>query len=67
VRLAVWGAYAVYAVLALAFSAAAAARRGWDLLPILPAAFFVTHAGLGAGYLRGLLARRPPAPSEPSR
>lgn len=55
--------YGLWVFLALAFSVAAAARRGWVLLPFLPIAFLVVHGGLGFGYLRGLLTPRPrPAP-----
>jgi GT2 family glycosyltransferase len=57
--------HALYLLLSLAFSVAAAARRGWALLPFLPLAFLAIHAGLGLGYLRGRLERRarPPAPA----
>jgi GT2 family glycosyltransferase len=61
-----WGAvvaapYALYGVLALVASVAAASRRGWRLLPALPLAFLAIHAGLGVGYLQGRLERRPRA------
>lgn len=34
-----------------------ARRRGWKLLPMLPAAFVAFHWGYGLGFLRGLLQR----------
>lgn len=54
-RLAWISPYALYLALVLAFSVAAAARRGWALLPLLPVAFAVIHMGLGIGYLQGRL------------
>lgn len=54
--------YALYALLALLFSARAAARaNALPLLPLVAWAFPTIHAGLGIGYLRGLLAPRPSA------
>jgi GT2 family glycosyltransferase len=63
-RLAALVPYALWALLALVASAAVAARRGAALLPLLPLAFATVHAGLGVGYLGGLVARR--RPGEPS-
>ncbi|MDJ0975205.1 MAG: glycosyltransferase [Planctomycetota bacterium] len=51
--------YALYLVLSLVASAFTAVRRGPVLFPFLPAAFFVIHAGLGVGYLKGWLSKRP--------
>jgi GT2 family glycosyltransferase len=53
VAFAVAAPYALYLALSLASSLAVAARRP-RLLPALPAVYLVLHAGLGAGYLRGL-------------
>lgn len=54
-----WLIYAVslaaYITLNAAFSAHAAARAGWDLLPILPLVFFTYHIGYGAGFALGML------------
>jgi len=47
--------YVLYALLNLTASAVTAARRGWALLPLLPAAFLTIHVGLGWGYLVGRL------------
>jgi glycosyltransferase involved in cell wall biosynthesis len=60
VRLAATAPYALYAALTLAASVLAARRRGFALLPLLPIAFATVHAGLGVGYLAGLVARRRP-------
>ena len=49
--------YALYLSLALAFGARAARRAGWALWPRITMAFPVLHAGLGLGYLRGVLER----------
>ena len=51
--------YMLYGLLSLVFSLLTAARKGWKLLPLLPVAFFVIHAGLGFGYLEGRLTRMP--------
>ena len=59
VALALAAPYALYAVLSLGFSALAAAKAGWSLLPLLPLAFLTIHVGLGVGYLRGFVSRRP--------
>ena len=54
--------YALYAVLALLFAARAAARaKALPLLGLVAWAFPTIHAGLGVGYLRGLLGPRPSA------
>ena len=45
---------AAYTVLLLSASAATAAERGWDLLPVLPAVFAVYHVSYGLGFLAGL-------------
>ena len=45
----------VYAVGALLFSIRAAARYGWDLLPVLPFGFFLFHASYGVSTFVGLL------------
>ena len=54
-----WAAYGAavgfYLLLSLLFSAAAARRAGWDLLPILPLVFLTYHVGYGLGFARGLL------------
>jgi succinoglycan biosynthesis protein ExoA len=63
--LAVAAPYALYVLLALAASVAAAAKRGWALLPLLPIVFPVIHVGLGLGYLLGRTERWPPAPPAP--
>jgi hypothetical protein len=55
----VWGLWGFYLALAVGFGARAAARAGWALLPGIVVAFAVTHAGLGAGYLRGRLTPAP--------
>jgi GT2 family glycosyltransferase len=49
------GTLALYGLLVLAFSARSAAASGWDLLPVLPAVFFIYHAGYGLGFALGLL------------
>jgi GT2 family glycosyltransferase len=51
--------YLLYALLSIGAAAATAARRGLSLFPLLPLVFFVIHTGLGWGYLRGWLSRRP--------
>ena len=51
--------YALYLVLDLLASIATAARSGLRLLPVLPLVFPVIHVGLGWGYLKGWLTRRP--------
>jgi succinoglycan biosynthesis protein ExoA len=59
--------YALYLVLALAASVAAAGAHGWGLLPVLPIVFLVIHVGLGLGYLLGRIERWRPtsAPTPP--
>ncbi len=47
-----------YLLLGLAFSFAAAARAGWELLPVLPVVFAVYHFAYGAGFLWGLMRTR---------
>jgi len=54
--------WALYALLALGFGLASAARAGWALLPGILVTFPVIHAGLGWGYLRGLATRGPRSP-----
>lgn len=53
-----WVAYAAavgaYALLNLVASARAAARDGWDLLPVLPAVFLTFHMGYGLGFAQGV-------------
>lgn len=51
--------FALYAVLSLVASVHTAAKRGWDLLPVLPLTFLVIHVGLGVGYLKGWFSKRP--------
>jgi hypothetical protein len=51
---------AAYTVLLLSASAATAAKRGWDLLPVLPAVFAVYHVSYGLGFLAGLAHFLPP-------
>lgn len=46
------GAYLAFVAVG---SVAAARKRGWRLLPALPAAFAAFHLGYGLGFLRGLL------------
>lgn len=58
----VWGLWGLYLLLAVFFGARAASKAGWGLLPWIVVAFAVTHAGLGAGYLKGRLT---PAPRSP--
>lgn len=54
--------YALYALLALLFATLAAARaRALPLVPLVAFAFPTIHAGLGLGYLRGLVTPRPSA------
>ncbi len=53
--------YALYALLSLVASIHTASKRGWALLPLLPVAFFVTHTGLGMGYLKGWITTYPAA------
>lgn len=43
-----------YLALLLAASVTSAAKRGWDLLPILPAVFAVYHVSYGLGFLVGM-------------
>ncbi|MBX9602028.1 MAG: glycosyltransferase family 2 protein [Bryobacteraceae bacterium] len=45
---------AVYAAVLIGASIAAAAKRGWDLIPILPLAFATFHWSYGLGFLAGL-------------
>ena len=53
-----WVAYAAtvgcYILLNLLVSALAAAHDGWDLLPVLPAAFLTFHLGYGIGFAQGI-------------
>lgn len=49
------GAWMLYLMLSLAFSAAAAARSDPRLFPPLPLVFFAYHAGYGSGFLLGVL------------
>lgn len=49
------GALGFYLVLNVAFSAAAAARSGWDLFPLLPAVFLTYHLSYGAGFALGIV------------
>ena len=49
-----FGAWTLYAVLSLIFSAAAA-RRDWRLFPVLPLIFLAYHAGYGLGFLLGIV------------
>lgn len=54
----VWTACAAsYAILLAGASLASAARRGWDLLPLLPAAFLTFHLSYGLGMLAGFVLR----------
>lgn len=46
---------APYAVCSLAASFAAAARRGWDLLPLMPLVFATYHVSYGLGFLAGVV------------
>lgn len=71
---------APYVLANVVASVAAAARRGWDLLPRLPLAFAAMHLAYGAGFvaglvtpprrvderarIRGVFARRDAAPAE---
>lgn len=55
----VWAPYMLYALLSLIASTAVAVREGLTLLPVLPLVFFTIHAGLGVGYLKGWITRRP--------
>lgn len=48
------GLVSYLAVLVVA-SAVTAARYGWDLLPVLPAAFVCYHVSYGIGFLQGLI------------
>jgi glycosyltransferase involved in cell wall biosynthesis len=47
-----------YVFLSLVFSIAAAAKSGWELLPILPVVFSVYHFAYGTGFLWGLVRTR---------
>ncbi len=58
-RWALLGPYLLYALLSLGASAVTASRRGLTLFPLLPAVFLAIHTGLGWGYLRGWLSKRP--------
>lgn len=49
------GALAAYAKLNAVFSISTAAKSGWDLLPVLPAVFFIYHVGYGIGFTQGLV------------
>ena len=51
--------YLLYGLFSLLASATTAWRRGLTLFPLLPVVFFVIHTGLGFGYLRGWLSRKP--------
>jgi glycosyltransferase involved in cell wall biosynthesis len=56
-RLLGWGwilEAAAYALLLVSASIATAAKRGWDLLPLLPAVFAVYHFSYGLGFVAGL-------------
>ena len=53
--------YVLYALLALLASIGAGVRSGWSLVPRIFLVFPVIHAGLGLGYLAGLLTS-PPRP-----
>lgn len=59
--------YALYALSLALCSLATAARKGWDLLPLLPLVFPVIHIGLGVGYLKGWITRRPTLAPEVAR
>jgi glycosyltransferase involved in cell wall biosynthesis len=49
-----WGlGVAAYVGAVLSAAMIAARRFGWDLFPVLPAAFTTYHAGYGAGFLAG--------------
>ena len=54
----------MYFICALAASVAVASRRGYHILPVLPAVFAMYHVGYGYGFLRGiwhfLILRRKP-------
>lgn len=56
-RPALWadfGLVAAYLLLVFLISLFTAARSGWKLLPLLPAAFCCFHLGYGYGFLRGI-------------
>ena len=53
--LAYLGTLAVYGLISLIFSCRAAAKTGWDLLPILPFVFLIYHLSYGAGFAGGLV------------
>lgn len=46
---------AIYGALNLFYSARAAARAGWDVLPVLPLVFLLYHVSYGLGFARGML------------
>lgn len=52
----------LYLVLIAGFSLATAARHGLRLLPVLPLIYAVIHAGLGFGFLQGIIVRAAPPP-----
>jgi succinoglycan biosynthesis protein ExoA len=45
---------AAYLAIGGSFAVQAAARHGWDLLPVLPVVFATFHAGYGIGFLEGV-------------
>ena len=49
------GVWALYLLASLAAALRAAARDGWDLLPVLPPVFLVYHVAYGVGFTWGLL------------
>lgn len=44
----------IYVAINLGFSALIAAKKGWELLGLLPAAFAIIHVSYGLGFLLGL-------------
>jgi cellulose synthase/poly-beta-1,6-N-acetylglucosamine synthase-like glycosyltransferase len=46
---------AFYVLLSIGFSAKAAAKRGFDLFPVLPIVFFIYHVAYGTGFFVGVL------------
>ena len=52
----IWaGVMSLYILSSLAASVSTAKKRGWDLLPLLPAVYGVYHFSYGTGSLAGLI------------
>mgnify|MGYP000897579911 CR=1 FL=1 len=49
------GLWLLYLSMSLYFACRAAARDGWDLLPVLPAVFLVYHWAYGSGFAWGIV------------